>query len=130
MVLTTKATFSFLVVAVFTFTFGAAVDVAEFVAAGAVEPPELVDELLVSVGPDVVVIVIVSLELPATAAATGFAVGVEDAVTVFVVAPAGEDTTLVGLRGLIGLTGLDTLVGFVIDFTHVFAVVIQFPDQT
>lgn len=106
------------VVLVFTLAVGAGVDVAGLVVCGALEPPELVGDA--------------STLLSACVVAGVEALGTTDvgeAVTVFVVAAAGEDTTLVGLRGLTGLAGDCTLVGFVTDLTHVFEVVIHTPDQ-
>jgi len=35
---------------------------------------------------------------------------------------------LIGFKGLIGLTGLSTFVGFVIDFTHSFVTTVQVPN--
>jgi hypothetical protein len=107
-------------VVVFALPVGAGVDVAELgVVVGALEPPELVwllDGALagLSVGVETCVETVVTLD-------------VAEAVTVLVVAAAGEDTTLVGLSGLIGLTGLVTFVGFVTLFTHVLEVVVQTP---
>ena len=94
---------------------GAGVDVAGLVVDGALEPPELVGDALALESAGVV-----------SCVEAGCATDVGEAVTVLVVATAGEDTTLVGLSGLTGLVGL---VGFVTLLTQVFDVVVQFPDH-
>ena len=102
---------------VFTLAVGAGVDVAELVVAGALEPPELV--WLVDGASAVLPTGVVSC------VETDVTLDVAETVAILVVATAGEDTTLVGLSGLIGLTGDCTFVGFVTLFTHVFNVVVQ-----
>ena len=106
------------VVVVFAPATGAGVDVAGLVVCGALEPPELV--WLVAGASAVLPVDVVS------GVETGCATDVGEAVTVLVVATAGEDATLAGLSGLTGLVGL---VGFVTLLTQVFDVVVQFPDQ-
>lgn len=105
------------VVGVFVFTLGwAGVDVTELAGAGAVEPAELVGDAstLEPAG------IVSGVEAVVTA-------DVGDAIAVLVAAAAGEDTTLVGFRGLTGLTGDCTFVGLVTLFTHVFEVVVHTP---
>ena len=104
------------VVVVFTLTVGAGVDVAGLVAAGALEPAELVGDASALEPAGVV-----------SGVETVVTLDVGEAIAVLVAAAAGEDTTLVGFSGLTGLTGLDTLVGFVTLFTQVFDVVVHTP---
>lgn len=106
---------------VFTLAVGAGVDVAELAGAGAVEPPELVG-LVDGASAALAVAVVSCVEALVTLDAA-------ETVAILVVAAAGEDTTLVGFRGLTGLTGDCTFVGFVTLFTQVFDVVTQLPDQ-
>ena len=91
---------------------------AELPVAGALASPEVV---WFGVG----ALTLVSVDVVSCVEAVG-ATDVGEAVTVLVVATAGEDTTLVGLRGLTGLVGF---VGLVTLLTQVLLVVTQFPDH-
>jgi hypothetical protein len=102
-----------------------AVDVgAELPAVGALAPLVLVDWLVLVVGADSGAVADSVGILGALVTANGFvgltAVGVVTAVAVGLI-------TLAGFSGLTGETGDVTFVGFDIDFTHVFVVVVHGP---
>lgn len=106
---------------VLTLPVGAGVDVAELPAVGAAEPTELV-WLVDGASAALAVAVVSGVETVVT-------LDVAEAVAVLVVAAAGEDTTLVGFRGLTGLIGDCTFVGFVTLFVQVFELVTHTPDH-